>query len=157
MVNYQRQWEGVATCLAHHWRETRFEHFRPRFENGRMKTIANALQKMKWVRYDQASDPVFENHNCQCLLESFNVSVLLKLKLRIKFVKAGLSVERVTDDLKPFWIQDFYDLLKLLHGLIIPFPIRHFDDMTHIPWVWVSMVGDDKRAIMKMLHPNAGK
>jgi hypothetical protein len=55
---------------------------------------------MEWIRYGQASGPVFENHTCQCLLESFNVPLLLKL--RMKFVEAGISVERVTDDVKHF-------------------------------------------------------
>jgi hypothetical protein len=61
--------------------------------------MANALQNMKWVRYAQLSGPIFENDNCQCLLESFYVQV--PLKLRMKFVKAGISVERVTNDVKP--------------------------------------------------------
>jgi hypothetical protein len=54
---------------------------------------------MKWVRYDQVLDPIFEIHNCQALLKNFNMPMLLKL--RIKLIKAGISVERVTDAVKP--------------------------------------------------------
>jgi hypothetical protein len=45
LVNYQREWEGVAICLARHRCEILFDHFRPRFENGRIKSDGECSSK----------------------------------------------------------------------------------------------------------------
>jgi hypothetical protein len=82
---------------------------------------------MKWASDDEAPNPCVENHIWRCLFESLNIPVFLQF--RMKSVKAGISVERVTNDTKPIQIKDFCNFPKLPHGSIIPFAIRRFDDM----------------------------